>query len=384
MEHASNQQQGFRYLAILVWGITTTLVSLAFASVTTRVFKLPSWARLAMTFNNTTSLPLLLVSSLATTNLLDGLDKVGGATSRANSYFLVNSMVSNSLTFAIGPKMLNGFDEDGPYDNCKADDIDEQIDAEAREAEEENEETSLLPSRVVSGGTRAQYSVYKKGVHLLHRLPPWAQTTLDFLYQFVNPPVIGAVLGATIGLVPALHRLFFNSQEDGGYFNAWLTSALKNVGGLFAALQVVLTGVKLSQSLVQMKNGEQGGTLPPWTFALITVFRFFIWPAVSIPIIYLLAKKTALLGDDPILWFTMMLMPTGPSALILTALADVSGAEEEQKFTIAKFLTVSRSWEKTLTDGWANHIVQATYAISPIIFLTVVGSLKAAEAAAGV
>lgn len=36
----------------------------------------------------------------------------------------------------------------------------------------------------------------------------------------------------------------------------------------------------------------------------------------------------------------MMLMPTGPPALKLTALADVSGAGEEEKMSIAKFLTV--------------------------------------------
>jgi hypothetical protein len=39
----------------------------------------------------------------------------------------------------------------------------------------------------------------------------------------------------------------------------------------------------------------------------------------------------------------MMLMPTGPPALSITAMADVSGAGEEQKLSIAKFLTVSGS-----------------------------------------
>ena len=38
-----------------------------------------------------------------------------------------------------------------------------------------------------------------------------------------------------------------------------------------------------------------------------------------------------------------MLMPTGPPALMLSALADVAGAGEEEKLSIAKFLTVSLS-----------------------------------------
>lgn len=36
-----------------------------------------------------------------------------------------------------------------------------------------------------------------------------------------------------------------------------------------------------------------------------------------------------------------MLMPTGPPALKLTALAEVNGSDEREKMSIAKFLTVS-------------------------------------------
>lgn len=43
------------------------------------------------------------------------------------------------------------------------------------------------------------------------------------------------------------------------------------------------------------------------------------------------------------LWFTMMLMPTGPPALKLTALADVNGSSEDVKMSIAKFLCVRSS-----------------------------------------
>lgn len=56
-----------------------------------------------------------------------------------------------------------------------------------------------------------------------------------------------------------------------------------------------------------------------------------------------------------------MMMPTGPPATKLVALADVSGADDDVKMSIAKFLTIS-------------------YAISPLICLAVVGSLKASLA----
>jgi hypothetical protein len=66
---------------------------------------------------------------------------------------------------------------------------------------------------------------------------------------------------------------------------------------------------------------------------------------ISIPVIYALATRTSLLGKepDPMLWFTLMLMPTGPPAIKLVALADVNGSSEEEKMVVAKFLTVCGS-----------------------------------------
>lgn len=327
--------------------------------VLTKIFKMPAWATPALTFNNTTSLPLLLVQSLAATKLLDSIDQSDDAVERAKSYFLVNSMVGNTLTFALGPKLLNYWHEDLPADHDKETDqeMDGEIESQEEEAEHDNEETSLLPNRVVRAGTRAEYKAYKKGKHFWDRLSPWTQQVLNFLYQFISPPLIGAALGALIGLVPALHRLFFNTQEEGGYLNAWLTSALQNVGDLFAALQVVVTGVKLATSLMRMKKGESAGKVPWLPMVLITVVRFFIWPVISIAVIYLLVTRTSLIGDDPILWFAMMLMPTGPPALLLTALADVTGAEEEEKLSIAKFLTVRLSCN---LSTWTNQVANKT------------------------
>jgi len=81
----------------------------------------------------------------------------------------------------------------------------------------------------------------------------------------------------------------------------------------------------------------------------------------NIVVVYIVASKTNWLDDDPILWFVLMLMPTGPPATKLTALADVSGTDEDEKMSIAKFVTIS-------------------YMISPIICFAVVGSLKASLA----
>ncbi|KAJ4298236.1 hypothetical protein N0V90_006135 [Kalmusia sp. IMI 367209] len=344
-----DKNTGIRYLPILFWSISYTLVSLAIGVLACRVFRLPNWVKLAVAFNNTTSLPLLLIQSLKTTGVLDAIippgDDASQALDRAESYFLINAMVSNSLTFALGPRLLRPSDEDAPEDDNK--EGEESDDGEEEQSMERgvdgiiDEETSLLPQRAVRPINGVERRGYKRTQRWLQSLPPWAQQTLGFLYQFANAPLLGTVVGAIIGLTPPLHRLFFNDSDDGGYFNAWLTTAIKNIGDLFATTQIIVVGVKLSQSLRKMNAGEDSGTVDKKSMAFVFLIRFFVWPAVSIPLIYALATKTSVLSSDPMLWFAMMLMSSGPSAMILVALTDVTGSPEEEKMAIAKFLTVA-------------------------------------------
>lgn len=319
----------------------------------TKIFKLPNWVSPAVAFNNTTSLPLLLIQSLETTGVLDTLlqspdDTASKVVKRAQSYFLINAIVSNTLTFGMGPKLLNGFDEEGPEDD-KDKSAEDGENGEANgntngnangNGEEADEQTSLLPRNVRHHARRVGTKANDTGAKAWEACNPKVQAVLSFCWEFLNAPLIGAVIGAIVGLTPGLHRAFFNDTQEGGFFNAWLTSAIKNVGDLFAALQVVVVGVKLSQSMRSMKQGKESGHVPWPTFAFISFVRYVFWPLISIPLIWVLAAKTNALPSDPVLWFTMMLMPAGPPAMKLTALADVNGSPEEEKMSIAKFLTV--------------------------------------------
>ncbi|KAF1847284.1 uncharacterized protein K460DRAFT_332108 [Cucurbitaria berberidis CBS 394.84] len=370
-----HQDTGVRYIPILIWSISYTLLSVLVGRTLTRIFKLPAWVTPAIAFNNTTSLPLLLIQSLKQTQILDAIliggESAADAMDRAESYFLINAMVSNSLTFALGPRLLKPGDEDAPDNEDEV----EESESESEEGEEGengdiergpdgliNEHTSLLPRRIVHPTNRVEKKGYLKSRNWYNSLPPWAQGTLDVAWQFANAPIMGALFGAIIGLIPSLHRLFFSPSNEGGYLNAWLTTSIKNIGDLFASTQIIVVGVKLSQSMLRMKRGEDSGNVSKGSLALVTLFRFIIWPLISIPLIWAIASKTELLNGDPMLWFSMMLMPTGPPAMILVALTDVTGAPEAMKMTIAKFLTIS-------------------YAITPMICFTVVGALKATEAA---
>ncbi|KAK7624544.1 membrane transporter [Phyllosticta citricarpa] len=362
------------YVPILIFAIITIFSSVAFGSICTRVFKLPVWITPAIAFNNTTSLPLLLVQSLNAAGVLAMVDDSPDVVERAKSYFLVNAMVSNSLTFAIGPRLLKSQDDNDLSETPKRKRLShssmttngssaERMPDDA--LEDESEETTLLPNAGARSSEQAGSRAFALCTHYFEKLPRWLQTPLIFTYHLANPPFFGAVAGAIIGLTPTLHRLFFSPLDAGGYFCAWLTTSIKNIGDLFAALQIVVVGVKLWQAMMRVKQGRDSGVVPWRLFVFVTAVRYFVWPLLSISLVWVLAAKTGILIRDPLLWFCMMLMPTGPPALKLSALADISDVEEHERLSVAKFLTLS-------------------YVISPLICFAVVGALKASQAAHGV
>jgi hypothetical protein len=43
-------------------------------------------------------------------------------------------------------------------------------------------------------------------------------------------------------------------------------------------MQIIVVGVKLSQSMLAMKRGEDSGEVHKGSLALVTLIRFVIWP----------------------------------------------------------------------------------------------------------
>ncbi|RPA91078.1 hypothetical protein L873DRAFT_1752763 [Choiromyces venosus 120613-1] len=335
------------YAPIFIWAILYTSASIALGALGRKLLNLPDWIVPAVAFNNTTSLSLLLTQSLAATGILKGIaggDQVG-AVERAKSYFLINSMVSNTLMFALGPKLMG---------KTKSEDT-EGGDAEAQGGDDASEDTSLLPPPL---GARV-HSVQSSAHRRFTALPRRVQHTLSFAGDMINPPLIGAIIAVIIGLSPPLHRAFFANMENGGIFHAWLTSSISNIGDLFTALQMFVVGSQLCDSL---EPEEEVGEMPKRGIAFVWGVRFLFWACVAIPAVYWLAKNNRL-GDDPMIWFSMMLMPVGPSAIMMSSLVEMSGNSKKDKMAVARFLTLS-------------------YAITPIICFVVVGSLKASEMAA--
>lgn len=306
-------------------------------------------------FNNTASYPLLLIGALHQTGILSSLlvdgETTDEAIERAKSYFLVFSTVSSCLTFAVGPRLIDT--EHAPEDESDSDAGSTQQDDEANDGQPPaNEETGLLhedrlavpdifhnpfgddrsffpstrkPSTIPNGTPRDQYRrrasfvPRKRWITLSPRTKWW----LVFVSDFFNAPLVGALIGAVIGLTPTLHRAFFNDTQDGGIFTAWLTASLKSIGTLFVPLPVVIAGTSLYTAYKQTAEKSQSKIkgLPWITVSYIMLVRFVIWPVVAIAFVYLLAAKTSVLGADPMLWFTMMLMPWSEVSLNLDVVA---------------------------------------------------------------
>jgi predicted permease len=273
-------------------------------------------------------------------------DKSSEAIERAKSYFLIFATIGDCLTFAVGTRLIDNEYAPDLVENSVQQDEEhsrEQVEERLLESGEPlpTEETSLVPDNVRAAENRIEHKFHVFSKERWNRLPPRLQVVLSFLDEFFNAPLIGASIGTLIGLVSPLHGLFFAETFDGGWLTSWLTASLRNIGQLFVTLQVVVAGVTLSSSLRKMKRGEDGGSVPWLPATLVLIFRFVLWPAVSISLVWTLASKTSILGDNPILWFAMCLMPCRPTAMKLIPMVDVSEGADEERMSIAKLLTVS-------------------------------------------
>lgn len=355
-----------RYGIILIWAIICHLVSFGLGVFAHLVLGMPDWTTVAIMFNNTTSYPLLLIGALSETGILRSLivtdESTKDAVERANSYFLVFATISSCLTFAVGPRLIDT--EHGP-DTPKEGDTDMANDEVVDVEGEPHERTGLLnseqPARFTSPSRHSFFPSKRQTAnealeealqnarranlvpkHWWTELGPRTRWWLLFISDFFNAPLLGALIGTVIGLVHHLHRAFFSDTVDGGIFTAWLTASLKNIGSLFVPLPVVVAGVSLYTAMNEARaRGHFASALPWLTVTFILGIRFILWPILSIASIYGIASRTDLLGPDPMLWFAMMLMPTGPPAMKLITLVQISNSDPEDESSISKILTVS-------------------------------------------
>ncbi|RPA81595.1 hypothetical protein BJ508DRAFT_414665 [Ascobolus immersus RN42] len=360
------------YLPIFIWGLTYTFLSCLLGMGLTKLFKLPRWAAPAVAFNNTTSLPLLLTKALGSTGILRSILAPGqgmeASIERAKSYFLVNSMVSNSLTFSLGPKLIGSSDYTDDSDS----------DSDDEESGDPDENTSLLPERVNEAAYQTKTALQNALSSANAALPVPLQKMNNTLFTLINPTLLGSFLALFIGLIPPISHAFFAETFDGGFLSAWLTASLRNVGELFTVMQMFVSGSDLSASL---KTKQKSVRLNKKAFAIVFIIRFILWPLIAIGLVYVFATKTdflpktlatsaegAVRDEFGMLLFSLMLMPGGPPAISLSTMVMVSTSGKEGR---KEGLRVAR-------------MLAGMYVLSPLVAVSVVGALKASERAVAV
>ena len=277
----------------IAWSVTYTIISIGFGHILSRVFKLPPWVTPACTFNNTTSLPLLLLQSLESVGslkmILQGKDTMHDAIERAQSYFLVCAVVSKTIGYIIGPRMLysNDGEEEGYFEQHQ--DGQSEDPDQLRNQEQVDEETSLLPQRAQVARSRVGNRMKTFGGYIARLFP--TRVKKELMAPFESPSadvtILCALTGVVIGLVPPLHKAFFNHYMEGGILNAWLTSSIRNIGMLFTTLQIFIVGCKLGVSLERMKASSDSGKIPVTAIMVIFLIRLIVWPAYVLHFIYI-------------------------------------------------------------------------------------------------
>ncbi|EJD41832.1 hypothetical protein AURDEDRAFT_169035 [Auricularia subglabra TFB-10046 SS5] len=298
---------------IPVWGLASTLVAHAIGWAGKKAFKLPAWTIVASGRPNSSALPLMLLDSLSKAGVLDTLQ---GGTSRsktldrAKSLILLNVVVQQCVTFLAGPGILA---EDAAKQKKHRDRLptiqDREhvglLDDDSDEAEDE-QRSLLAPLEALEN---------------VPDLPEWhLPESLRWLRKlgiFVNPPVVGALIALCISFVPPLRRTIF---EDSGALNVALGEPLNNLGGLYVALQLFIVGSELAVSGAAAKPG-----VGPTIFALAV--RFAIMPALALGGVWIIASQ-GFYTDDPLTLFLLVIIPSGPSALVLASLAETVAVDQ--------------------------------------------------------
>ncbi|RDX55205.1 hypothetical protein OH76DRAFT_1340057 [Lentinus brumalis] len=325
---------------IPLWGLVSTLLAHAIGYVGKRVMKLPYWTVVACGRPNSNALPLLLLQSLEHTGVLDVLSKDGesisATLSRAKSLILLNAIVQQTFTFQLAPGIMARDEGHKDDEDPESQDTLRPGPGRLTSVVQDSERVGLLHDcdDPDSEETRAGESAYTRAVGDIIDQPDihWPER-LKFLEKpvnkacsFVSPVLLGAIIALIIGITPPLHRAILD--EDGALYSS-ITQSIENLGELFVVLQTFTVGAELAI----VKSSNPGVLSTSW----ILFVRFIIMPAVSLLFVWATAGR-GLYVDDQLVWFLLVLIPSGPSAMLLVSVAEMVDINQG---AIAGYLTAA-------------------------------------------
>lgn len=398
-------------------------VSYLIGKLCVKFFNQPLYIVPGMVFNNVVAMPMLLLSAISHSDVLNPLlrdgESIEQALVRAKAYVLLHGIVHNLARFALGPLMLKSSSpavkeestevtlptettslleaqphansvsapisrarsrlfSSGSIDIYEAEDIIGGYKAvpvgENGEFQFKRRKTlsSLIQSSsrtnlqdlseaIEAGEYDPADPLYRSASHPdLSHLPiavveehhtnkSLISRIIGFVDQFLNPAVNSAIIAIIIGITPPLHYLFYDNIA----ISSSITESIKNIGGLYPALQLFALGSKLVAPLQQPVRGS--------TIFLIGLVRFVLAGIISISAVSFMSTHCSpdVWPMDKMLNFVLMITPVGPPAITLAAVAEIAGVSESEVTAVSRMLLI-------------------TYAIAPLVAPSVAVALSIA------
>ncbi|KAI8581177.1 hypothetical protein K450DRAFT_233456 [Umbelopsis ramanniana AG] len=247
-------------------------------------------------FQNTTSLPIALIQSMASTRAIALLmredDTPSAATSRGISFILIASLLSNLFRYSVGTWLFSDSDR-------------------KRTNESDSEDGELLDTTPLLNATPRRRKIAGMAVSGWHRAR-----------EIFNPPLLAAIVALIVGITPPLKHLFFS--QDGVFYSS-LTATIRQLGQ--ACIPMVM--ITLGAELYTLPRDTSSSTKEMVT--AIILLKMLVMPILGGAAVLSLRQWVT---DDPMMLFVLILLAASPTAINLMTISQMTRRYESETATV--------------------------------------------------
>ncbi|CAG8653126.1 998_t:CDS:2 [Funneliformis caledonium] len=282
----------------------------------------PAKTKFVMTgiiFNNVTSLSLGLLQGIQNTSAIristkGEDDDTKDAVSRGISYILLSTLLGNLSRWSLGTYLLK---KESNRDS------DEEVDTSS------DFERSMSQPLPTYHDDEEQFTTTERTPLIFKRIeteiaPAWkslfncVRSIYNSIIEIMNPPLYAAIIALFVGTIPFLKGIFFG---DNSPLYGTVTRTMETLGDISVPLNLLTLGAQL-KNLPRAKGQEM---LPAISWVMMC--RFVIMPIIGVTVV-IITKDYYL--NDPMLWFVLMLLASGPPAVNCMNLSQLTGSFQEE------------------------------------------------------
>jgi auxin efflux carrier family protein len=147
---------------------------------------------------------------------------------------------------------------------------------------------------------------------------------INFIWEFINPPLWAMLIAILTGSILSLQRFFF---EDGSLIQNSITTAIRSSGNVAVTLILVVLGANLARNTMPTDETQDPEEKRYGNKLLIAslISRMLLPTIVMAPILALMAKYLPIsILNDPIFMVVCFLLAGAPSALELAQICQIN------------------------------------------------------------